>query len=307
MNKFKYSPLLLAFALILISTLFSGCTNTDKGTTSGQDIVITDDIGHNTTISSDIHRVVSLSPSETEIFYTLSPQDKGISLVGRTDYDTYPPEVMNVTSVGGPQTLSVEAIAGLDPDLILTTTVADKTVIDQLRDLEYPVLIFNPESFDGIYHNIYEIGKALGQDQQAATLINSLQAGVDEVINSKPAEPPKKVMFVVTVQPFYVAGNNTFPNEFITTSGGVNIFGDQSGYFVASDEQIVNRSPDVIIVPSTVTDKGFFKDQLLQMKELKSVPAIANERICIIDEDIISRPGPRFVEGLKEVDTCING
>jgi len=214
---------------------------------------------------------------------------------------------MNVTSVGGPQTLSVEAIAGLDPDLILTTTVADKTVIDQLRDLEYPVLIFNPESFDGIYHNIYEIGKALGQDQQAATLINSLQAGVDEVINSKPAEPPKKVMFVVTVQPFYVAGNNTFPNEFITTSGGVNIFGDQSGYFVASDEQIVNRSPDVIIVPSTVTDKGFFKDQLLQMKELKSVPAIANERICIIDEDIISRPGPRFVEGLKEVDTCING
>jgi iron complex transport system substrate-binding protein len=307
MTNKKYSYLFLLFNLILVALFFSGCTYSENKINNSQAIVITDDTGYNTTISSGIHHVISLSPSETEIFYALSPETQGISLVGRTDYDTYPSKVINVTSVGGPQTLSVEAIAGLDPDLILTTTVADETVIDQLRDLEYPVLIFNPESFEGIYHNIYAVGKALGLDQQAKTLVDSLQAGVDDVISSKPAEPPEKVMFVVTVQPFYVAGNNTFPNEFITTSGGINIFGDQSGYFVASDEEIVNRSPDVIIVPSTVTDKGLFKDQILQMKEIASVPAIKNGKICVIDENVISRPGPRFVEGLKEVDRCING
>jgi len=81
MNKFKYSPLLLAFALILISTLFSGCTNTDKGTTSGQDIVITDDIGHNTTISSDIHRVVSLSQARLKFFTPFLRKTKGSLLL----------------------------------------------------------------------------------------------------------------------------------------------------------------------------------------------------------------------------------
>lgn len=287
--------LLLAVFIVVLSA--AGCTSSpgSVGDSKNGTTIITDDTGTAVAVPKYPTRVVSLAPSETEIFYAVNTNNTGISLVGRTDYDDYPSQVYSVPSVGGPQTLGVESIVSKDPDLILATTVADKTIIQQLRSLGYPVLIFSLEDFNDIYNNIEDVGKALGLQGNADNVVKDMKAVVSEIQNSPHADPEPRTMYVVSIDPLYVAG-------------GVNIFADKNGYFIASDEAIIDRQPEVIIVPYNGMGGGLdIKSTILSNKDLSDIPAVKNGRVYEVDDDLVSRPGPRITEGLERFYQCING
>jgi len=279
------------FFLLALILAFSGCTD------------VTDTPG----ATGVPARVISLAPSETEIFYAINTPDSGISLVGRTDYDDYPPEALSVPSVGGPKTLSVESIVSKDPDLIIGTTLAQKTVTDNLASLGYPVHIFTLETFDDVYSNIESLGELLGLEDSANALVEKLKAREAEIINSPKKTPAPKTWYVVAVQPLYAAGNNTLQGEMIEKAGGINVFADMDGYFAASEEAIIERAPEVIIVPTGHGSKTVnFTEQILSIPEFRDLPAIKNGRVYTVDNDIASRPGPRMIDGLELFYQCIN-
>ncbi|MBN2734079.1 MAG: ABC transporter substrate-binding protein [Methanomicrobiaceae archaeon] len=294
--------------IILIAAFTAGCTDTSLQTAEESFITITDDTGIKVTIQKYPQRIISLAPSETEIFCALNTGDAGISLVGRNDYDDYPEEILSVPSVGGPQTLSIESIVSKDPNLIIATTVSDKTTIEQLRNLGYPVLIFKLNTFEDVYRNIETLGNALGLEKAAEDLVFGMKADVFEIQGMLIENENPKVMYVVSASPLYVAGNNTLQNDMIILAGGENIFSDLDGYFVTSEEAIINREPDVIILPSGHGSMDVdFKGQFLSKTELNCVSAVKNNRVYTVDANVVSRPGPRITQGLELFYRCING
>ena len=287
--------------LLLLSTgilLFcSGCTDNTS----------TDSINSSSSSTATNARVISLAPSETEILYAINTPDSGVLLVGRTDYDDYPPEALSVPSVGGPQTLSIESIVSKDPDLIIGTTLADKTVVESLKSLGYDVEIFDLQTIDDVYSNIESLGESLGLEESTGAVVNDMRSRQTAIEEAPKETPAPKTWYVVAVDPLYAAGNNTMQGEMIEEAGGVNVFSDMDGYFVASYEAVIDREPEVIIVPTGHGSTGVnFTQQILSIPEFKNLPAVKNGRVYTVDDDLVSIPGPRIIDGLELFYQCIN-
>lgn len=306
MNK-KYA-LYIATAIIIISVVSAAFIfnnyNAANQTNTQKNISVIDDEGYTTNLTSVPQRIISLAPSNTQILFAVGVGEK---VVGVTDYDHYPYnfsawiEAGNMTSIGGFSTPNKETIASLNPDLILATPVNDPDVVT-LRNLGYNVLVLNPNDVNGILKDITMVGKATGADQNAATLVNSLNSQIS-AIEAKIADanlPKPKVYYEVWTPPLMSAGGTSFINDVLVKAGGINIFGDESQqYPVISSETIVQKNPDVILLPSQMANTGeapFYGtiDDVKARPGWSSISAIQNDRVIIVSGDLFAEAGPRI-------------
>ena len=306
MNK-KYA-LYIATAIIIISVVSAAFIfnnyNAANQTKTQKNISVIDDEGYTTNLTSVPQRIISLAPSNTQILFAVGVGDK---VVGVTDYDHYPYNFTawfaagNMTSIGGFSTPNKETIASLNPDLILATPVNDPDVVT-LRNLGYNVLVLNPNDVNGILKDITMVGKATGADQNAATLVNSLNSQIS-AIEAKIADanlPKPKVYYEVWTPPLMSAGDTSFINDVLVKAGGINIFGDESQqYPVISSETIVQKNPDVILLPSQMANTGeapFYGtiDDVKARPGWSSISAIQNDRVIIVSGDLFAEAGPRI-------------
>ena len=306
MNK-KYA-LYIVTAIIIISVVSAAFIfnnyNAANQTNTQKNISVIDDEGYTTNLTSVPQRIISLAPSNTQILFAVGVGDK---VVGVTDYDHYPYnfsawiEEGNMTSIGGFSTPNKETIASLNPDLILATPVNDPDVVT-LRNLGYNVLVLNPNDVNGILKDITMVGKATGADQNAATLVNSLNSQIS-AIEAKIADaklPKPTVYYEVWTPPLMSAGGTSFINDVIVKAGGINIFGDESQqYPVISSETIVQKNPDVILLPSQMANTGeapFYGtvDDVKARPGWSSISAIQNDRVIIVSGDLFAEAGPRI-------------
>ena len=164
MNK-KYAiyaaTIIVIAAIVLTTFIYLNYNNPSNQTDSQKNIMVVDDEGYTTNLSSVPQRIISLAPSNTQILFAIGVGDR---VVGVTDYDHYPYDFAawiaagNMTSIGGFSTPNKETIASLDPDLILATIINDPDVVT-LRDLGYNVLVLNPNDVNGILDDITLVGK----------------------------------------------------------------------------------------------------------------------------------------------------
>jgi len=306
MNK-KYA-LYIVTAIIIISVVSAAFIfnnyNAANQTNTQKNISVIDDEGYTTNLTSVPQRIISLAPSNTQILFAVGVGDK---VVGVTDYDHYPYnfsawiEAGNMTSIGGFSTPNKETIASLNPDLILATPVNDPDVVT-LRNLGYNVLVLNPNDVNGILKDITMVGKATGADQNAATLVNSLNSQIS-AIEAKIADaklPKPTVYYEVWTPPLMSAGGTSFINDVLVKAGGINIFGDESQqYPVISSETIVQKNPDVILLPSQMANTGeapFYGtvDDVKARPGWSSISAIQNDRVIIVSGDLFAEAGPRI-------------
>ncbi len=177
MNK-KYA---IYIAAIIIASIVSGAfilNNYNAGSNNNgtQNLTVIDDEGYSTSFTSVPQRIISLAPSNTQILFAIGVGERVVAV---TDYDHYPYDFAawiaagNMTSIGGFSTPNKETIALLKPDLILATPINNPDVVT-LRDLGYKVLVLNPNDVNGVFKDISIVGKATGADQNATTLVNSL-------------------------------------------------------------------------------------------------------------------------------------
>jgi iron complex transport system substrate-binding protein len=297
----KCLPLLFSF--LLLFSVFAGCSA--PGEPSGPEPrAFTDDTGVEFEIPDRVERIVSLAPSETELCCAAGGCDL---LVGRTDYCNHPAGVEQVETVGGPRSFSVEKVIGLSPDLVLATTVSDSIRIQELRSAGLTVVVFKLETVDDIYRNIESIGILLSSPEVPEELVRSLKARQEEIEQRSHDGEEVKVLYILWDEPLRVAGNNTFQNDLITRAGGINIMEDTEGYATVSEETVVNRAPDIIIVSREHTaGLARITDRLLSKPSLAEVPAVKNEQIFEMEADLVNRPGPRVIEALEKFSQCIN-
>ncbi|MCK9439896.1 MAG: cobalamin-binding protein [Methanothrix sp.] len=273
------------------------------GAEENNTITVTDDLGRQVSITSAPQRIVSLSPSNTEMLFALGLGDR---VVGVTKYCNYPPEVESlkdsgmVEVVGGYVDPDFETILSLRPDLVLTSRTHSSEAISLLDKESIPIFVVDPNNLSRIILSIEKIGKITEKEVEASELCNRMKSRIRAVSDTVSSLPKTRVLYIVWHDPVRTAGAGTFEDEVIEKAGGVNIFHDLSGYALVDPEAIAMRNPEVIIACSGM---GTGADKPIQWAEtergLNLTLARKNGRIYQAEGDIITRAGPRIVDGLE--------
>jgi iron complex transport system substrate-binding protein len=271
-------------------------------------VEVVDSLDRRVSVVRPPERIVSLAPSNTEILFAVGA---GRLAVGRTSYDNYPPEARSRASIGGmtPKTINLEAVIALRPDLILATSGIQEPIIASLERLKLVVVAIDATDFAGVARNIRLVGRLTGNtanaDRLASEFLDRVAAVGRRVATRRSPRP--KVLYVLHEDPLMTAGPATFIGQMIETAGGINVFGDVTArYPRPSEEEILARAPEVILATYGDMNAGGPDDEARRQRirargGWAQVPAVRDNRIAFLNEDLLSRPGPRLVDGLEAV------
>jgi iron complex transport system substrate-binding protein len=262
------------------------------------DLPITDDLQRAVTVSSPVHRIVSLAPSITETLFAIGAGDK---VVGVTDFCNYPKEATTKPRIGGMINPSQEVIVSLKPDLIVLSMEGNvREDFGKLASLGIPMFVTNPRSLHGIYKSIQDLGTLTGHVSEARELVRSLQSRTRAITASSQVRVQRKVALIVSLRPLILVGSGTFLAELIDLTGAVNIAGDSpSTYPAYSRESVLALNPDIIILMGDIM--GETAELVTPFPEWKHLSALRKGNVFRIDPDIVSRPGPRAIDGLEAI------
>ncbi|HEX3035480.1 MAG TPA: cobalamin-binding protein [Thermodesulfobacteriota bacterium] len=243
-------------------------------------------------------RIISLSPSITEIIYGIGALK---NVVGVTLYTDFPPEAKKIPQVGGWVNPNLEAILKLQPDLVIMIEDQNQIFGDKIRRLGLKTLaVDSNKSISDVLDSITDIGKALGKEEKARKLRESVKSDIEEIQVKTKDIHPKRVLFVVgrnpgTLEDIYAIGNMSFINEIITVAGGQNVIEIERLAVKISREAILSLNPDVIVeVNHDTTDK---KAEVLQVwNGLKEVSAVKNGEVYVVPSKALVHPSQRILE-----------
>lgn len=254
-------------------------------------VAVVDDAGRTVQLSHPARRVVSLIPSATE---TLLAIGAGPLLVGRTRYDVAP-EVQHLPLVGGSVDPSIEAIAALRPDLVVSWESDKRQQFrERLERLGVPIFMLRTQDTSDVYRGLHNLGVLTGHSRGAELTAARLRAELDSVRISVAALPRPRVLYVVFNDPPMTVGPHTFIGQLIDLAGGTSIFADAATNWPnVPMEEIVRRNPDIVIVPV-----GEFKGQALGrlrvMPGWRTLPAVREGRLVQVPANLLSRPSPNI-------------
>ena len=280
----------------------TACTQTSTPSS----VTYVDDIGRTVQITGIPQRIISLSPSNTEMVYALGLQDR---LVGVTSYDDYPPDAKTKPIVSDYSTVDLEKIVNAKPDLVLADNIQKNDTIPALEKLGITVYTMTPNNTDGIFNEIKVLGRITGKTQAADNLVSSLQTRIqavaDKTAELTDAEKPR-VLFVTWYDPIWTAGTDTMIQYLIDQAGGTNIAGDLNGYATITLESVIQRNPQVIVVMSSMGTQNASLDFIKSNEQFQSTDAVKNGWVYEIDADIFGRTTPRIVDGLETLAKIIH-
>ena len=268
----------------------------------GYPLTITDDLGREVEIEKLPQRIISLAPSNTEILFALGLED---SIVGVTQYCSYPEAAKSKPRVAGYSTPDIEKVIYIQPDLVLTAPIHEKTVLPALENAGLTVIAMSAISLDNVLEDITLVGHITGKSKTATQLVDGLRARIEAVTaktESLTPEEQRKVLYVCWYDPITTMGSETFIDDLIQKAGGVNIFAEEfEKSRVVSLEEIIGRNPQVIVVSGMGVAATRTYNSIKTEPRLSGVDAIAEGHIYEIDGNLIERPGPRIVDGLELV------
>jgi iron complex transport system substrate-binding protein len=263
---------------------------------------VTDEAGRRVQLAVQIDRIVSLAPNLTEIVYAVGA---GNRLVGRTKYCDYPAEVKSVAEIGDTMTPSIERIIALKPQLVLVSTASQlEAFTKQLDEQKIAVYVTDPHSLEEVFRSIATLGDLLGRHDRADKLVSDLRRRADAVAAAVNTSKPIKVFYQVSDEPLYTIGRESYLTDLVRRAGGVSVTADVPTSFPRfSGEAALAARPEAIILP-TGGSMGTANSKVAAA--LKNSPAALSNRVFKLNEDHLSRPGPRLVDGLEEMARALH-
>jgi len=259
-------------------------------------ITVLDDAGREVTLAGPPNRIVSAAPSATELAFAVGLGDEVVAV---DTFSNYPPEATSKPSIGSYVDPDLESIVGADPDLVLVTDVHLAKLVPALEARDIPALVLNAKSLDGVYLDLLLLGRISGEEERAATLVDELRQRVAKVEQAVAGATAVRT-FVELDPTLFTAGPGTFLDDLVRRAGGTNIAaGATTAYPQLSAEEVVGANPEVIILTDEVL--GVSPDAVSARQGWAEVSAVANDRIAVVDPDIVTRPGPRIVDALEQI------
>ena len=249
-----------------------------------------------------VTRIVSLAPNLTEIVFAVGAGNK---LVGRTSYCDYPPEAKAVAEVGDTLHPSLERIIALKPQVVLVSTSSQLEVFtQQLHNQNIAVVVSDPRDLDGIFKSIQQIGEITGQKAQAEQLVSKLRERVNAVEQAVKNRAPVRVFYQVSAEPLYTAGHDAFVTDLMRRAGAASVTADVPGAWPKySTESALAAKPEAIILP-TGGSMGSVNSDVTEA--LRQSPAVVQGHVYKINDDYLTRPGPRAIDGLEAMARALH-
>jgi iron complex transport system substrate-binding protein len=298
------TKLQLIVLIVFAGVVLTGCGAPEPAATplptaaplsSAFPVTVIDGVGNEVTLESEPERIVSLAPGHTETLYALGLGDR---VVGVTAYCNYPAEAAEKTQVGDFAGVDLELVVGLDPDLVLASTLQMGDVVPALQEHGIAVVVATPESVLEVLTTIDLIGQITGRQGTAEALVSALRERIDAVQQAV-QDAPRPTVFWELGAELYTVGPGSFVDDLITVAGGQNVAADaDSPWPQLSVEAIILKDPQVIVLADH--NYGETAEMLKERPGWSEISAVREGRVIeITNDDIVSRPGPRIVEGLE--------
>jgi iron complex transport system substrate-binding protein len=248
-----------------------------------------------------------MAPNLTEILFALGLDDE---IVGVTAWSDYPPQALNKPKVGTFWQPNIEAVIAAKPDLVVTLGFEQQTnLAGRLDRIGCNCLTVNIERVGDLFEAIKKTGAATSKQHEADKLVREIKDKLDRLAALVGTSSKPRVLWVVQREPLRVAGRDTFVNEMIELAGGENAIGPTiHKYPPIGGEQVIAGRADVIIEPAMGrTNPAQKRESTLQFwSKFENVPAVMNDRICVLCGDTVSRLGPRLYEGTEAIARCLH-
>ncbi len=266
---------------------------------------VKDDLGREIEIVKKPERLVSLSPSNTEILFALGMDSH---IVGVTEYCNYPEEARRKPKVGGFADPDVEKIVSLNPDLVLSFGLVQIPVVKLLEKRGLKTFWVNPHTIRDILFSIERIGMITGSLYKAKKLKDHMEVrlrNIRERLKDIPEEKRPTIFRVMGLNPLSTVGRDSFQTDLFYVAGGRNIFSDiKRDYFEIEETMIFERNPDIVLICGE--DEKVLKKRLKEHVAFKNLPSVKDDRILVISCDLLCRPGPRIVDAVEKVSSYLH-
>ena len=268
----------------------------------GQNKNIKDDLGYWHVLGSPPQRIISLAPNVTEILFALGLEKK---IIGVTRYCNYPKKAQTKTRIGGMVDPNLEKIIDLRPDLIIAFRGNPLRLVRRLKDLDLPVFVLEEgATLQSVFVLIHKIGQITRKEKAAEDLVARLSDHFKRIETSlKDVENRPKVFINLYGKSLWTCGNKSFMNDLVLKAKGVNAAGDiPRAWFSYNREELIHQDPEYIVVISK-SSADFLKVRTWFTKEahLESIQAVQKGNIYFLNEDLITRPGPRLFQAFDQL------
>lgn len=270
---------------------------TEAPVTSGA-VETTDMMGREIKLTAPATRVVALSAADCEILYAIGAGDL---LVGRGEFCDYPAEVLAAPAVQSGMETNIEQIIALAPQVLFMSAMAQTE--DQVKQLEaagIQCVVSDAKDINGVYQAITLIGTVTGKNEQAAAVVKQMEDTLSGLSVHASELEGKSVYFEVSPLQYglWTAGKGTFMDEIASMLGLKNVFADATGWAEISEEQVIKANPDIIVTVAMYFGEGQTPvDEILSRPGWQDVTAVKNGDILNLQNNELSRPGPRIADG----------
>jgi iron complex transport system substrate-binding protein len=302
-------------ALFLVLTACAGAGDTPAASERSSSVstpvaafpqTITDDDGEQVTIPAVPERIVTFAPSVTETLFALGLGGHVVGVSGK--YDDYPAAAEDIQEVGGAGDFGVdpniEEVVSLQPDLFLTIAGGDQWK-QRLRDLGIPVVTLDATDFPDLLDDIRTIGDLTDASDEADALTADMQERADDVAASvEGAGGPVTCFFEVYYPPLTTLGPDTYIFDLLERAGCDPVTGSaKTDYPTWSVEKLVAESPDVYL---TTPESAKSVQAVASRPGFDAITAVTSGRVLLVDSDLVTRAGPRAIDGLEELAAALH-
>ena len=283
------------------------CATTVAATTSTVDDgfpVTIDAPNGQVTIEERPTRIVSISPTSTEVLFAIGAGDQVVAVDSLSNYPSEAP--LTDLSAFSP---SVEAIAAYDPDLVVLSFDPDGGLLPALGAIGVPAILHaGPATVDGAYTQWEQLGVATGNAAEALGVVAETSALIDEAYATVPAAAEGQSYYWELDPTLYSLTSATFVGDLLLETKMTNIADDADtdgyGYPQLTSEYVIGANPDLIVLADTLCC-GQSATTVAERPGWNTMTAVASEQIVELNDDIASRWGPRIAVLVEDVVAAI--
>lgn len=274
---------------LCLSGLISGLSPSARA-----DISVMDDSGSRLTLAAPAKRVVVLAPHLVELMFSIG---QGESVVGTVSYSNFPEDARAIPRVGSHQQYSLEAIARLQPDLVVGWLSGNGLArLNPIKALGIPVMVTDARSLQDVSRLMRLLGTVTASPA-AGPAADEFDATLQYLHETYASRLPISVFYQVWNEPLRTITDDHLIGDVIRLCGGVNSFGDFDSLApVIGVESVLRENPQVIVASGMAEERPEWLDDWRQWPSLQ---AVEHEQLKFVPPDLLQRHTPRILMGAK--------
>jgi iron complex transport system substrate-binding protein len=304
--------LLAVVCALLLSVLAASCGGGGQGETIAEEttgeetssypVTIKDATGRKVTVESKPKEIGSMVPSVTETVFKVGAGDR---LAGVTTAADYPEEAKQVEPIGDFQGVNAEKGASLGIDVLF---LSFDTTAEKAKNLRQKTgaktVVIDPQSVDEAIESIGLVGKIVGNKEKAESVEQKLRGQLEDIEQKVSGEPEPTVFYEVSNDPLFTASTKSFVGDAIRLAGAKNVVESDQEFPQYSLEKLLEKNPDYYLVGDGST--GTAAEDVKSRPRYGSLKAVEQDHVRTVEADLVSRPGPRIVEGVREIAEAVH-